>query len=226
MSTFYSVQKVFSLLILFTCLQVVSLAQSPGNNTEVTSFDYPVESCFTYTYQLTTGDNGFITVVTKTFTANNGEIYNAGYVEDAAGNRKGLLQQINHTADIAWTKYFSFADRGITFNHVQQLPDGKLLLAGSSQNIATGVKNVLFTTVNEDGGLVWSTSLVQNGYEAMATCIDSVPGLPTGIGFAAQNGTSIMYGKLTNNGQVAWAKETASLGPGNVVGMGAEYNAS
>ena len=76
-----------------------------------TVFDYPLEDCFTYTYKLTIGDAGAKTFIKGTATTRNGETYTAGYSEDAAGKKQGMLQQLNHTGGIGWTRSISFPDR-------------------------------------------------------------------------------------------------------------------
>ncbi len=181
----------------------------------VTPFQYPLTDCFTYTYRLQTGMPNINTYIKGTVTTSNGETYTVGYTADAAGNTTGLIQQLNYTGGIGFTKAVGLTGRQVVLNSIGQLPDGNLVVIGSYKNAVGGVSRLLLASLDEDGGLLWCKSLDYAGVEGIAVCSDPV----NGIGFAGYINQNLLCGRLDNAGNLVWLKQLPLTGYGNVVGM-------
>gem|GEM_PF-1923235 len=186
-----------------------------ANRPATAAFVYPVQDCFTYTYRLKIGEAGSKTFLTGTTTAKNGETYTVGYATDASGNTTGLIQQLNHTGGIGFTKAFDFANRQVVLNSIRQLANGSLVVIGTYQDPAVAGNRLLLAALDQDGALLWCKSLNYPGFEGIAICSDPV----NGIGFAGHNNQSMIYGRLDNAGNLVWLKKLPLMDYGNVVGM-------
>ncbi len=162
--------------------------------------------CFTWTYKLKTGGGGALTVLQESYTISSGIIYSAGYTTNGSGGvYKGLLQKLDSTGNIAWSKSYGMNNAGLLFNSVRESSDGRLLVSGTVT--ISGVKRMILAKLDLQGTPIWANVLQGDNYNG-----SGVTAMPSGAaGFTGYNDTMLVFGVVDVNGTVSWRKEVKAL---------------
>lgn len=179
------------------------------------SFAYPVEECFTYTYQLRLGNATADDVIHDAWTHSSGHQFLAGYTAPGGGPRQALLLKLDLDGSVLWSRTFSGAGRLEAFNSVRELPNGHLVVMGTSTLPDGSDHRLRFAELDTDGEPTWTRSLAAPGYEAAAL----VTSKREGTGFAAHDDSTILYGRLDATGQTVWTRTLCLLDRGRVIGL-------
>ncbi len=179
------------------------------------TIDYPTEDCFTYTYQLQVGNAASIENSQDAFTATNGSTYLVGKTF-SNGIGDGLLQKLDEKGTVAWSKTIGRTDRDEVIRNVRQLPNGNLILIGTSMLADGSDKKVFFAATTQDGTVIWVKTLASvSSYKGAGIVVTS----NEGVGFVADNETSIIYGRITEEGNLVWLKKLQLFEDGSAIGI-------
>ena len=173
----------------------------------------------------------------KIFGGTNGDQFNCvkqisggyivvGYTNSfGSGGKDGLIIKLDSNGGLVWGKVFGGTSDD-EFNTVYQDSGGNYLIAGSTNSYGPGTPsnyNALIIKLNSNGSLLWAkvyggdlSDFAQGGIEE------------TSDGGYIVGGSTMSYGvgnhdmlilKLTNNGEVSWAKTFGGASNGDYVQM-------
>ncbi|MEO6356242.1 MAG: T9SS type B sorting domain-containing protein [Ferruginibacter sp.] len=126
-----------------------------------------------------------------------------------------MIQQLDHTGGVGFTKAFALAGKKLMLNSIRQLPNGNLVVTGTYTDPVIVSNRLLLASLDTDGTLLWCKSLNYAGYEGIAICSDPV----NGIGFCGQSNQYALYGRLDNAGNLVWLQQLSLGDYGDVIGM-------
>lgn len=221
-------------LLLFTVLQISVFAYSqqagmlsrPGVNSvspllpyskateKLPDFNYPVSTCFTYSFKMRVGQPVGKTFIRQTFKAESGFVYLIGVMEDPTGIRSSFLQQVNLQGDIVWSKIYAQSSVSTNFEAIAQLPNGHLMITGYYEQSPV-VSISFFTEMDEDGNVVWIRSFNYQNYKSRGIAVAPA----SGIGFAASDDSTLICGKLDWSGNLVWSRRLRVAEEGHVIGI-------
>lgn len=179
------------------------------------TIDYPTEDCFTYTYQLQVGNLTSNESNQDAFTATSGATYLVGQTS-MNGNGDGLLQKLDEKGIVVWSKTIGRADRNEVIRSVRELPNGHLILIGTSMLADGRDKKVFFAATTQEGAVLWVKTLNSvSGYRGAGIAVTPYEE----VGFVADNETSVIYGRITEAGNLVWLKKLQLFENGHAIGI-------
>ncbi len=179
--------------------------------------NFPVDSCFTYTYKLKAGAPSNTASVNKSFTAADGTTYLVGHTTNTAGVRSGLLQRLDYKGNIILSKSIELNGRFVTIKSITQQPDSRLYLIGTTSLSDGSDKKILILAADTAGALLWNKSLSLTGYEGKGIIADENQIGATG--FCGSDDSTLIFGKLDNTAGLVWIRKVQLMKRGAAIDM-------
>lgn len=206
----FSGKRTVVLLILLCVIFNDSIAQPLPPQTA----NSPVGVCATYTFRLQTGNGSYENHVNdvSTYSAS-GLMYHVGYT-NVNGDRDALLQMSDRTGQVIWSKTLGIPGQTEVIESVSLMSNGNVVLTGTLEQ--AGKQKPFIITTAPDGTVLWMKSIATptsyRGKAVVATRVD-------GIGFAAEDDSTVIYGRIENNGTMRWMKRLRLLQNSRILGM-------
>jgi gliding motility-associated-like protein len=202
------------LLFILCCFTTLYSSGQPLLQQTPQTANFPVDSCATYTFRLQLGNGNYENHLNDVSTySDSGFMYHVGYTT-INGDRDGLLQMTDRTGQLIWSKTLGIPGRAETIEAVSLMRNGNVVMTGTLEQ--SGNQKPFIIAAAPDGTVLWMKSIqTPTSYRGKAVVATRI----YGIGFAAEDDSTVVYGRLENNGTLVTMKRLRLLQNSRVVGM-------
>lgn len=195
-------------------LLILSCFISSYSGAQLLSPQNAIGVCDTYTFRLQLGNGNYENHINDVSTfSGSGLMYNVGYT-NINGNRDALLQMLDRTGQIIWSKTWGIPGRTEVIEGISLMKNGNMVMTGTLEQ-ADNQKPFIMTTA-PDGTVLWmkviATPTSYRGKAVVATRLDS-------IGFAAEDDSTVVFGTIDKNGSLKWMRKMRLLQSSRVLGI-------
>jgi len=182
---------------------------------------FPIDACATYTFRMQIGDattDNHINDICGSYTGNS---FQAGYTTMNGNQQDGLLQQLDINGQVLWSRTLGNSTLNERIQSVEQLPDGTLVMTGTIEDVTGANQHPFVAASDVNGTLLWMKSIqTPTDYRGVRVLAAN----NGAIGMVAEDGATMLYGRLDAAGNLVWLKKVQALSKSNVAGMVEDNN--